>query len=344
MNLGDFDYQLPAGRIAQQPAHPRDHSRLLVSRQGGIEDRRFDELDQILGADDLLVLNDTRVFPARLVGHKTTGGRCSVLLLRPISSDLRSWQALIDSNKKVRIGQTTLIDNVITATVMGKMGGDSFHVQLTIGTDQSVMDAIEQHGVMPLPPYIASSGVDADRQHYQTVFARHSGAVAAPTAGLHFTPQLLDRLAAAGVGVTSVTLHVGMGTFQPVRHEDIDQHVMHREWGCLDAATAERLNQWRASGRRVVAVGTTTVRVLETAMGDDGRWQAWSGKTNLFIRPGYSFRAVDALITNFHLPRSTLLMLVAAFVGQPRLKRDYGHAIVHGYRFYSYGDASLLYP
>ncbi|MBF0158985.1 MAG: tRNA preQ1(34) S-adenosylmethionine ribosyltransferase-isomerase QueA [Magnetococcales bacterium] len=344
--LGDFDYRLPPGRIAQQPAEPRDQARLLVSRGSGIEDRRCHELDRILTSDDLLVINDTRVFPARLVGHKPTGGRCQILLLRPLSADQQQWQALIDSNKPVRIGQTIQIGTTMVATVTGQWA-DSFQLQLTPMADSGageISAIIEQHGVMPLPPYIASSGAEADRQHYQTVFARHRGAVAAPTAGLHFTPQLLARLASAGIETASVTLHVGVGTFRPVRHEDINQHVMHQEWGQIDAATAERLNQWRGRGKRIVAVGTTTTRVLETALDAEGRWQPWQGETSLFIRPGYRFRAIDALMTNFHLPRSTLLMLVAAFIGFERFQRDYQHAIERGYRFYSYGDASLLYP
>ncbi len=338
--LSDFDYSLPPGRIAQEAAEPRDAARLLVSRASAVEDRLFRDLPSILRPGDLLVLNDTRVFPARLLGHKPTGGRVEIFLLRSLGEpDL--WQAMAAANRPVRAGLEVVIAPGFTVTVEARTGPHC-RVRLSVA-DGDPLAAIDRHGRMPLPPYITGSDPNRDRHRYQTVFADKPGAVAAPTAGLHFTPGLLHRLEEAGIGRVTVTLHVGPGTFQPVREEVVNDHVMHGEWCHLPAESAERIRAARAAGGRIVAVGTTAVRVLESGWDETtGRLMPFSGETDLFILPGYRFRMVDLLITNFHLPKSTLLMLVAAFVGKARLDRDYAHAIAAGYRFYSYGDAMVL--
>lgn len=341
LKLSDFDYELPPERIAQAPLEPRDASRLLLSRKAGIEDRRFRDVEELLEPGDILVLNDTRVFPARLAGKKPGGGKAELFLVKPLSNP-GEWQALVGTNKRVKEGLEIAFGDGFSATVLGREG-DSFRVRLET-SGEAVMDAVSRAGAMPLPPYITQTDADRDRERYQTVYAREEGAVAAPTAGLHFTPELLARLDKKGVGLARVTLHVGLGTFQPVRTENLDDHVMHHEWFSIDRETADRINAARQAGGNVVAVGTTAVRVLESAADASGRLAETSGETDLFIRPGYRFKGVDRLITNFHLPKSTLLMLVAAFVGKARMERDYAHAIAEKYRFYSYGDAMFLFP
>lgn len=339
--LSHFDYPLPTERIAQQPLSKRDRSRLLVSLPQGISNQVFCHLPTLLRPGDLLVMNDTRVIPARLFSKKTTGGRVEILLLNPLPK-AGTWEVMARSNKKIQLGMRTTIAPGFQAEFLARRG-ERFQVQLH-SDSSSIAEAIRHHGHLPLPPYITASSPQQDHDRYQTVFARHPGAVAAPTAGLHFTRPLLSQLHAHGIQTTSVTLHVGPGTFQPVREEDPARHQMHHERCLLSPKTAKLINTTQAQGGRIVAVGTTALRVLESAARRSGRLHPFSGETNLFIRPGYRFRSVDALITNFHLPRSTLLMLVAAFVGKRRMDRDYAHAIHGGYRFYSYGDAMLLFP
>ena len=339
--LSHFNYLLPAERIAQHPVAVRDRSRLLVSFPQKIRDRVFCNIAKFLRPGDLLVLNDTRVIPARLLAKKPTGGRVEILLLKPLP-ETGAWEAMANSNKKIPPGLQVNIAPGFRAIFMDRLG-ERFRVQLQ-SDQESLATAIQHHGHLPLPPYITVANPQQDQHRYQTVFARHPGAVAAPTAGLHFTESLLGLLHAQGIQIATVTLHVGPGTFQPVREENLSRHQMHREYCSLSTKTARLINATHAQGNRVIAIGTTSLRVLETAAFASGRVQAFSGETNLFILPGYRFRTVDALLTNFHLPRSTLLMLVAAFVGKKRLDRDYAHAIRLGYRFYSYGDAMLLFP
>ncbi|MBF0261956.1 MAG: tRNA preQ1(34) S-adenosylmethionine ribosyltransferase-isomerase QueA [Magnetococcales bacterium] len=339
--LSDFDYHLPEGCIAQRPVTPRDAARLLISRPEGIEDGRFSDLTRLLRAGDLLVLNDTRVIPARLNGHKSTGARVELLLSRPVAGGENLWESLIRANRPVKVGGEIRLGEGFSALVEGREEG-CFRVRLN-APDGDVGAALARHGTLPLPPYITGSDPEENRERYQTVFAAQPGAVAAPTAGLHFTPALLEGLRGQGVTVAMATLHVGLGTFQPVRHENLAEHRMHREFFTLSEAVAERVNATRSAGGRVVAVGTTVTRMLESAVDASGRVRPTSGETDLFILPGYRFRVVDLMITNFHLPKSTLLMLIAAFTGKARQERDYAHAVASGYRFYSYGDANLLF-
>ncbi|MBF0187359.1 MAG: tRNA preQ1(34) S-adenosylmethionine ribosyltransferase-isomerase QueA [Magnetococcales bacterium] len=337
----DFDYHLPEERIAQHPAQPRDSARLLVSRSDEVHDGQFRDILDHLQAGDALVLNDTRVIPARLQGTKPTGGKVELLLVRPLAK-ADCWRAMGRSGKPLRPGQVIQLAEGFSAEVLERK---EEMVEIRLASSQgTVQEAIETHGRMPLPPYIQSAGQKQDRDDYQTIFARHDGAVAAPTAGLHITPGLMDAIKKRGVSIHHLTLHVGLGTFRPVRENDLSKHVMHHEWCELSQETAEQLNAIRIGGGRTVAVGTTVVRTLESAADSDGRLRAFCGETDLFILPGYQFKAVDRMVTNFHLPKSTLLMLVAAFIGKERMDRDYRFAIDNGFRFYSYGDASLLYP
>ena len=336
-----FDYTLSPERIAQHPVVVRDRSRLLVSHPHAMHDRIFRHLPGFLHPGDLLILNDTRVIPARLLATKPTGGRVEILLLKPLP-EADAWEAMTRSNKPLQPGLRVTVAPGFYVTLLERMGP---HVRVRLQSDHTPLaTAIQRHGNLPLPPYITASNPQEDAHRYQTVFARQPGAVAAPTAGLHFTRPLFARLRAHGIQTATVTLHVGPGTFQPVREAQAARHIMHAERCTLSPQTAQRINTTRARGGRIVAVGTTALRVLETAARKKGRVQPFSGETNLFILPGYRFRAVDALITNFHLPRSTLLMLVAALVGKRRMDRDYAHAMTRGYRFYSYGDAMLLFP
>jgi S-adenosylmethionine:tRNA ribosyltransferase-isomerase len=353
MRVDLFDFDLPPERIALRPADPRDSARMLVVRGGALEDRRVRDLPDFLRAGDALVVNDTRVIPARLNGIRARGeniARVEATLVRREGSNL--WRALakpakrIAAGDRIRFGEASesmaCLLAALDADVIERTEGE---ILLSFHLDGAALDeAIERLGHMPLPPYIAARRPDDDRDSgdYQTMFAREPGAVAAPTAGLHFTPDLLARIEARGVSVHRVTLHVGAGTFLPVKADDTDAHVMHSEWGDVSPQTAEALDAVREKGGRVVAVGTTALRILESAADAQGRIHAFSGETAIFITPGYRFRAVDALLTNFHLPRSTLFMLVSAFAGLETMQAAYAHAIAENYRFYSYGDACLL--
>ena len=342
MKVADFDFELPRAMIAARPARPRDASRLLEVRPGALSDHVFSELPALLRPGDLLVFNDTRVIPARLTGRRGAA-KVAVTLHKREAGD--RWRAFAKPAKRLRVGDRIDFAPDFSAEVAGK--GEAGEVVLAFSAGGgALIEAIERHGAMPLPPYIPRpEGPDArDRVDYQTVFAERAGAVAAPTAGLHFTATLLEALTARGVEGVRVTLHVGAGTFLPVRADDTAGHVMHAEWGEVTAEAARRINEARAAGGRIVAVGTTSLRLLESAANDDGAVAPFGGDTELFITPGYKFRAVDLLITNFHLPRSTLFMLVAAFAGLGRMKAAYEHAKQVGYRFYSYGDACLLHP
>ena len=352
-----FDYDLPLDRIALRPVAPRDAARLLVVRSMGapeLEDRGVADLPLLLSPGDTLVLNDTKVIPARLTGRRLRGeadAKIEATLLTRTAPD--SWTALAKPGKRFAVGDRLRFGNEGRICLLGNLDatveakGEGGEVLLRFDFHGPVLDeAIEQVGEMPLPPYIAVRRPpdEQDRTDYQTLIAKVDGSVAAPTAGLHFTPELLQRLEAGGITTEHVTLHVGAGTFLPVKSEEIEGHKLHAERGELSAATAAALTETRARGGRIVAVGTTVLRLLESAADEGGRVQPFSGETALFVTPGYKFRAVDVLITNFHLPRSTLFMLACAFSGFERMHRAYAHAIKAGYRFYSYGDACLLLP
>jgi len=338
MLRSDFHYELPAELIAQQPAGRRSASRLLcLEPDGSLADRQMADFAGLLRAGDLLVFNDARVIPARLRGIKDSGGQIEVLIERVL--DATRALAQVRASKPPRPGSKLLLaEQSMTAVVEGREG--EFY-KLAFETDDLQAD-LEQHGELPLPPYIGHAPGGEDRERYQTVFARVPGAVAAPTAGLHFDEALLAAIAARGVESGFVTLHVGAGTFQPVRVDALEQHKMHAERLSVGEDLARRVNAARARGARVVAVGTTVVRALESASTDDGRCHAFDGETQLFITPGYRFKVVDALLTNFHLPESTLLMLVSAFGGYERVMAAYRHAVAQRYRFFSYGDAMFL--
>ncbi len=338
MRRTDFAYELPPTLIAQAPLAERSASRLLCldGATGDVADAVVADLPGRLRAGDLLVFNDTRVIPARVFGRKASGGRVELLVER-LLDDARLL-ALVRSSKSPKAGGELLLDGGVHATVVGRHD-DLFELQLPTGTDAVAW--LEAVGHVPLPPYIERDDTAADRERYQTVFADRPGAVAAPTAGLHFDPVLLERLAEAGVATARVTLHVGAGTFQPVRAEHVADHRMHAEWLEVPQATCDAVAAARARGGRVVAVGTTTVRSLETAAGD-GTLRPFVGETRLFITPGYAFRVVDLMVTNFHLPESTLLMLVCAFAGTDHVLAAYRHAVAARYRFFSYGDAMLV--
>jgi S-adenosylmethionine:tRNA ribosyltransferase-isomerase len=338
----DFDYALPERLIAQAPARPRDAARLLVVKADGLADRGVLDLPALLDPGDLLVVNDTRVVPARLRGRRGDA-RIEIMLNRAEGGGV--WHALVRNARRLRPGDVVTIEGAAgcSARVVERDGGSTV---LDFGPDQAALAAaLEMAGEVPLPPYIHRKGGprDEDAADYQTIFARRPGAVAAPTASLHFTERLLAALDARGVKRATVTLHVGAGTFLPVRGDDPRAHRLHQEWGEVDAVAAAAIGATRAAGRRVVAVGTTALRVIESAARDDGTVVPFRGLTDLYILPGYRFRAVDALMTNFHLPRSTLLMLVSAFAGTRRMRAAYAHAIAQEYRFFSYGDGSLLF-
>jgi len=338
MRGAELEYHLPPELIAQAPAPEREAARLLVlPPDGAIRHTRVAELPDHLAPGDLLVVNDTRVIPARVRGRRPSGGRLEVLFVRPLAGD-GEWETLVRGAP--RAGEVVHLGDVRGEWVRS-LGGGRWAVRLAL--DEPVVAWLEREGEVPLPPYITrpAGPSAADRERYQTVYAREPGAVAAPTAGLHLTPALFDALATTGVATASLTLHVGPGTFLPIRHDDLDAHVMEAERYVLPAATVERIAATRAAGGRVVAVGTTTVRALESAAAD-GTLRAGAGEAAVFIRPGHRFRAVDALLTNFHLPRSTLLALVAAFAGWDRIRTAYDEAVRLGYRFYSYGDAMLI--
>ncbi len=353
MRISDFDYTLPPERIAQAPVEPRDSSRLLVVHRasGAFEHRVFREIVEYLRPGDLLVANQSRVLPARLLGVKAeTGGRVEVLLLS-VRGDIGPdcWEALVRPGKRIHAGQRIIFgEGALAAEVMEPTAAGGRVVRLS-AREGTVAEAVARVGLMPLPPYIHERLSDAER--YQTVYARDPGSAAAPTAGLHFTTDLLARVAAMGVGIAYVTLHIGLDTFRPIEKDDLSDHVMHSEEIEVSAETAQRINVTRAAGGRIIAVGTTTVRTLEAVAQLDSEGEVadparvvvpYRGRTRLFITPGFQFRAVDAMITNFHLPRSTLLALVSAFAGRETMARAYDEAIAREYRFYSFGDAMLI--
>ncbi len=353
-----FDFELPADRIALRPVHPRDAARLLLVRPGGaaaLEDGQIGDLPNLLRPGDCLVVNDSKVIAARLTGRRIGRGSSEPVIEATLHKriDGSHWRAFILGAKKLKVGDTLRFGSEGRVCFLGELDaqvsqkGEAGEVSLSFSFHGPVLDqAIAERGAMPLPPYIASRREpdEQDRADYQTLFAREDGSVAAPTAGLHFTENLLTRLTERGIAIHKVTLHVGAGTFLPVKTDDTDGHKMHAEFGTVPGAVAAALNAARAQGGRIVAVGSTALRLLETAAGADGKLRAFVGETAIFITPGYRFRAVDLMLTNFHLPRSTLFMLAAAFSGLDVMKRAYAHAIASGYRFYSYGDACLLFP
>jgi S-adenosylmethionine:tRNA ribosyltransferase-isomerase len=336
-----FDFDLPADRIALRPARPRDAARLLAVTPDRMLDRGVRDLPALLRAGDCLVFNDTQVVPAQLDGRRGEARIGATLHKR---EGPRGWRAFVRNGRRLAEGDRVDFGGGVSAVADARAPDGSW--RLTFTGDEPVDALLARAGRMPLPPYIASRReIDAaDADDYQTMFAARPGAVAAPTASLHFTPALMAALAQAGIGHEVLTLHVGAGTFLPMKAEDTADHAMHAEWGRIDAATAARLDAVRARGGRLIAAGTTSLRLLESAAHDDGTIAPFEGDTAIFITPGYRFRAVDGLVTNFHLPRSTLFMLVAALMGLDRMKAAYAHAIENGYRFYSYGDASLLLP
>jgi len=349
MKTANFDFDLPEDRIALRPAEPRDSARLLLVRDGELSDHVIADLPGFLRLGDALVFNDTRVIPARLSGVRERLGPDGETLTVAVEATLHHrdapdvWSAFMKPGKRLKAG-----DRIRFQTLEATVTAKSDDGLITLAFDlagPALDDAIRAVGVMPLPPYIAAKRPEDDRDltDYQTVFAEHDGSVAAPTAGLHFTPALLEAVRAAGVSTHAVTLHVGAGTFLPVKADDTADHRMHSEWGEVSPKTAAALNAVHAAGGRIVCVGTTSLRLLESAATPDGVIQPFHGDTAIFITPGYAFRAVDVLMTNFHLPKSTLFMLVSAFAGQATMKTAYAHAIADGYRFYSYGDGSLLF-
>lgn len=339
MRVSDFEYSLPEELIALHPAQRRDESRMLVVRRdaGGFSHERFSDLVAHIGQGDLLILNDTKVIPARIHGRRVTGGRVEVLLTEPVSrGDESLWRAMVRASKSVREGETLTLDGG-ARVVVNAAEGEGFYRLLF---DGSPLPELRRHGEVPLPPYIAGRrpAEPEDAERYQTVYAERPGSCAAPTAGLHFTPEVLSRIQEAGARVARLTLHVGPGTFLPVRTESIKEHRMHEEWYEIPPATVDALTKTRDANGRIVAVGTTSVRALE-AYGATGETRA---RTGIFIRPGHRFSFVDVLLTNFHLPRSTLLMLVSAFAGTEKTRAAYAEAVARRYRFYSYGDCMLI--
>ena len=342
MRVDLFDFELPNERIALRPARPRDAARMLLVRgDEPLADRHVRDLPGLLQPGDVLVFNDTRVIPAQLEGRR---GEAKIGATLHKRVDLRRWQAFIRNAKRLRVGETAEFGGGVTAVAEERLADGSF--VLFFEGEEPVEVLLERAGTMPLPPYIAGKReTDAqDREDYQTMFAKEDGAVAAPTAALHFTDRLMAALAERGIATETLTLHVGAGTFLPVKAEDTNDHQMHSEWGRIEQDTADRLNDARARGGRIIAVGTTSLRLLESATGADKVIRPFAGDTDIFITPGYTFNAIDGLMTNFHLPKSTLFMLVSALMGRERMQQAYAHAIAQEYRFYSYGDSSLLLP
>ena len=342
MRVDLFDFELPPERIALRPANPRDAARMLVVRgDNAFIDRGVRDLPNLLKNSDILVFNDTRVIPAQLEGRRGDAKIGATLHKR---IDLRRWQAFVRNAKRLRAGERVEFGSGVTAIAEERLADGSF--VLHFEGNEALDLLLERVGTMPLPPYIAGKRPtdERDRSDYQTMFADKDGAVAAPTAALHFTDGLMAALNERGILSETLTLHVGAGTFLPVKADDTNDHAMHSEWGRIDAAVADRLNAARAAGGRVIAVGTTSLRLLESATGEDGVIRPFAGDTDIFITPGYRFRAIDGLMTNFHLPKSTLFMLVSALMGRERMQAAYAHAIAQEYRFYSYGDSSLLLP
>jgi S-adenosylmethionine:tRNA ribosyltransferase-isomerase len=355
MRVAEFDFDLPEERIALRPVEPRDRAHMLVVRPGpDLQDRQVSDLPGFLRPGDVLVFNDTKVIPAQLTGIRERGESTiavSATLIERV--DESRWWGFAKPGRRLAVGDRIRFGHEGRVCLLGTLEAEverkepDGRVLLSFNLHGPYLDeAMRTLGDPPLPPYIASrrQADERDRQDYQTIYAAEEGAVAAPTAGLHFTPELFDRLDRVGVSREFLTLHVGAGTFLPVKVEETSEHRMHSEWGEIDAATADRLNAARAAGGRIVAVGTTSLRLLESAAGEDGTIRPFEGSTDIFITPGYRFRATDILMTNFHLPRSTLFMLVSAFAGLDTMRAAYAHAVGNGYRFYSYGDASLLFP
>jgi S-adenosylmethionine:tRNA ribosyltransferase-isomerase len=348
MELGDFDYSLPKELIAQQPLDRRDTSRLMVLRRDRqeVEHRSFSDLPAYLRPGDMLVANNTRVIPARLYGRKETGGWVELFLLKALPQEQEGghiWECLIKSKRRIEPGMCILFDETLSARVLDRAGDEAWRVSL--GCTGDLYEALQRIGITPLPPYIRRQrGTEAsgDRHRYQTVYAARDGAVAAPTAGLHFTPVLIEELRQAGIETVFVTLHVGYGTFQTIREESVERHTMHTEALAVSPETAAAVNRARAEKRRIIAVGTTSTRVLESMTDETGMLRSGEGETGIFIYPGYRFKALDGLITNFHVPKSSLLLLVSAFAGRDFILRAYAEAIEKRYRFFSYGDAMLI--
>lgn len=343
MLLDDFDFSLPPELIAQEPSATRDGSRLMVVNrtQGLLSSGQFTEITTHLGRGDVLVLNDTRVIPARLLGQKETGGQVEVFLSRRLAGEAEIWSCLSRSSKPLRVGAKVGFDHGLSGEVLA--GGDGPHRLIRFECPQEFLQVLEKVGHVPLPPYIHRQDGEHDRERYQTVFARHAGAVAAPTAGLHFTQPLLQQLRSAGVEIVSLTLHVGLGTFMPVRTSNLLEHRMHSEVYHISEQSATAVNRARQQGRRIIALGTTSTRALEAAADEQGQLKAGAGETDIFITPGYRFRVIDGLITNFHLPKSTLLVLVCAFAGRDLVLSAYQRAIEEKFRFFSYGDCMLIH-
>ncbi len=347
MRVDLFDFELPQERIALRPVSPRDSAKMLVvDGDRPFADRPVHDLPALLREGDILVFNDTRVIPAQLEGERIREGASGAAIGATLHKriDARRWQAFVRNAKRLRLGDRIVFPAGVSAIAEARLEDGSW--TLAFEGDEPVESLLARAGAMPLPPYIAGKRAadERDALDYQTLFADKPGAVAAPTAALHFTPELMARLGGAGIATETLTLHVGAGTFLPVKADDTSEHKMHAEWGEIAPDAAERLNAARAEGRRVIAVGTTSLRLLESAAGEDGTIQPFSGDTDIFITPGYRFRAVDGLMTNFHLPKSTLMMLVSALMGRERMMEVYAHAIAGEYRFYSYGDSSLLLP
>jgi S-adenosylmethionine:tRNA ribosyltransferase-isomerase len=358
--VAEFDYHLPEELIAQEPLADRVSSRMLRLLRSGskVEDRHFRDFPELLRKDDLVVFNNTRVFPARLYGHRSGSraqplsahnpasrdflkGRIEVLLTKQLSQDLNEWECLVRPGRKIGVGEKLLFGNdELVAHVVGR--GTFGERRIRFEPVADFLERLERLGHVPLPPYIAREDRTGDRERYQTVYARECGSVAAPTAGLHFTPEIFGRLAERGIQTAEITLHVGLGTFQPVRVEKVEEHKLHRETYSIADGAAQKINRALDQRRRVVAIGTTTVRTLEYSARETGRVQAGNGEADLFIYPGFQFRAVGAMLTNFHLPQSTLLMLVCAFGGKEQVLAAYQHAVEQKYRFYSYGDCMLI--
>ena len=337
MNISDFDFNLPEHLIAQNPPIVRGSSRLLVALSGqDIEDKSFPDLFEYIAAGDVLVFNNTKVMKARLFGQKASGGKIEALIERVI--DKHTALAHLRSSKSPKAGTELIFDGAVRAVMLERVG-ELFKIQFS--GSQNVYELLEQHGALPLPPYIERAADDDDDTRYQTVYAKHQGAVAAPTAGLHFTEEILNQLKNKGVEFAEVTLHVGAGTFQPVRVDNIADHKMHSEWFNIPEQTVQQIESAKARGNKIWSVGTTSLRAIESAARSDSL-KAGTGDTDIFITPGYEFQVIDCLLTNFHLPKSTLLMLVSAFSGYDRIRQIYQHAIAQEYRFFSYGDAMIL--
>jgi S-adenosylmethionine:tRNA ribosyltransferase-isomerase len=342
MLISDFDYNLPENLIAQAPLGKRENSRMLIvdRRNGELVDRNFYDLPDFLREGDVVVLNNTRVFPARLFGRSETGARVEIFLVRETSRGM--WETLARPARRLKTGKKIIFSKKLIAEVIDKT--EDGRVRVRFEADGDFDGILDEIGRTPLPPYIKreEDAIDADRERYQTVFARERGAIAAPTAGLHFTPEILEKIRAMGVTIAEVTLHVGYGTFEPVRVRELSRHSVMPEQYEISAETAETLNRAKAEGRRIVAIGTTTTRALETVMTKHGRFEAERESANLTILPGYKFKAIDALLTNFHLPQSSLLVLVSTFAGHQLIMDAYNHAVSKSYRFYSYGDCMLI--